>query len=73
MADSDFSKRHAELKALPDPELRQRLKKALRKLYRKPADLKVKPVELPYTVMALEHNLEVIRYFQGMRAEAKAS
>ena len=76
MGDSDFPRQHAELKALPEPELRSRLKKALRKLYGKPVDLKVKPEKLPYLVMALEHDLEVIRYFRSTppnQAEAKAS
>ena len=73
MGNGDLSRRYAELKAMSGQELSARMKKALVKLYGKPRAFQCKASELAYTVIALEHNLEVIRYFQGIQVEAKAS
>ena len=65
MRSSDFSERFNELKELPAVAVRARLKLALKKLYGKTT--KFTPVKpgLAYTTAALEHDLEVIRYFRS--------
>ena len=68
MSTSDFPQKLAELKKLPDAVLRERLRRALKELYGKPAEWSPpKGESLAYTVMCLENDLRTIQFFKGRK------